>query len=123
MTRFVKDGITLQFNQEPVRDGAMRTVELVQATSKDSAGNHYAYNRRARLRKVWPLTFPGLDDDTLDDLYSFFATAVDGVRHAFTWYDHVDTARTVRLATPSFTVSSVGPGRHRVVIELIEDAA
>lgn len=123
MTRFVKAGTTLQFNQDPVRDGGMRTVELVQVTSKDSAGNHYAYNRRTLFRKVWPLTFPGLSDDALNDLLSFFATTVDGVRHPFTWYDHAGTSRTVRLSTPNLQISPAGPGRHRVVIDLTEDVA
>lgn len=122
MTRFVFSATTLQFNQNPVRP-ASRGRQLFQVRDRDSAGADYVYTKSTLKRGSWVLTFPGLTDAVLASLLGFVETTIAGVRNTFTWYDHADVARTVRLARPRIDHTNVGPNRHRVEIELIEDTA
>lgn len=121
MTRFVFGATTLQFNQDPIR-GSEVTATVVQATGMDSAGNHYAYTK-SQLRKVTrELVFSRLTDTVVSSLRTFFSATVDGGRLTFTWYDHADTARTVRFAG-QIGFEPSGPGRKRVTMTIIEDVA
>ncbi|TLM66000.1 MAG: hypothetical protein FDZ69_07405 [Deltaproteobacteria bacterium] len=120
MTRFVKGLVTLQFNQDPQRPAAS-AVSLHQVLEIDSAGAVYVYGKSSLQRGRYRLTFNRITDEVLADLLAFVETTVAGVRHTFTWYDHADVARTVRLTSPTVEHSNIGPNRHQVEIELTED--
>lgn len=121
MTRFVSGATTLQFNQDPLR-GDDKAAAIVQVRGLDSNGADYAYRRRKHRLIDWRLTFPGLTNTVIANLRSFVSGTIDGSRLTFTWYDHADTARTVRLGPDELVVEPAGPGRSRVTISLFEVA-
>lgn len=120
MTRFVSGATTVQFNQDPQRPANTELV-LRQLRGFDSSGDLYVQNRSSLQRGRYRLVFNRASDAVVSDLLSFVQNTVVGIRHSFTWYDHADTARTVRLAEPSIEHRIIGPNRNQVEIELTED--
>lgn len=116
MTRFIFEDTTLQFDCDPIRPGGKRTDNR-QLRETDSAGAAVVYGKGDAIA-VHRLIFPRLSTATLADLYAFIASTVLGVRYPFTWIDHAEVSRTVRLTSGRLRSQPVGPNQHRVEIEL-----
>jgi hypothetical protein len=115
MTRFVFDGVTVQFNCDPIRPAA-KSIDSRQLRETDSAGNVIVYGKGEVLTSH-SLTFPRVSASVLADLRAFVATAILGVRYPFTWVDHAEVSRTVKLTAPRLRHTPVG-AHHRLQIDL-----
>jgi len=118
MTRFVLGATTLQFNCDPVHP-ASRRVTVRQQREFSTEGEVVVYEKGAAVA-LHGLDFPRLTAAVADALRDFVERTCRGTRNTFTWYDHADTARTVRLSSSSLPLAPVGGGAFRVSISLEE---
>lgn len=119
--RFMIGSVVLQLPR-PIKGDSGSGMTKAQAAGRDSGGDLVIYDQSRLIHRQHRLSIIH-DYDVFLKLQAFFFTFVHGAGNRFTWVDHNEVSRTVRLASPSVSVKQLAYDRFQTDLNLIEEIA